>query len=174
MNNVEKILKKHLNMSYLGSIEIGNKCMVSDPCYDENTWCQYVLDNMKSGQYNCFMQYSSNEEFGKRVRRVYIYHHEYISTPNRLVHNASIGVDSGQAGFYDYEYFLQTREKGNEDWIWYENICDLTYKDDEFTGGVKDNKCCVSSSGYGDGCYSLFIHTNSKDEIVSACIEFTD
>lgn len=174
MNNIEKIMKKHLNMVYLGTIEIDTKCMVSDPCYNKNAWYQYVLNNMKPGQYNCFIQYSTNEEYGKRVRRIMICHNRYISTPHRVVHKAYIGVDSGQAGFFDYDYFLKTREKENSNWEWYKEICNLTYKDDEFSGGIKDNKCCVSSSGYGDGCYFLYVHTNSKDEVVSACVDFTE
>ena len=33
------------------TIKLGNKVMVSDPCYGLDTWCQGVLENVLPGNY---------------------------------------------------------------------------------------------------------------------------
>lgn len=37
------------NLKHVGTFSLGTKVMVSDPCYKLNTWCQGVLENVKSG-----------------------------------------------------------------------------------------------------------------------------
>ena len=213
MNTNINRIKERDNSEFIGTIQIGTECVVSDPCYDEDIWNQYILKNMKSGNYNCFIK-RKNTDFGERIAEISIYHENYIGHPNEYVED--IGVDSGQAGFYDKEYFHNTRNNKK----WCQDICSLTsvvrpnpeYKSveqlqeehfpfkktneltsdeiikmleiisqydrviprviEELTGNCKDNKCCVSSTGFGDGCYDLYISNNSKKQVVSAKIRF--
>lgn len=167
MNNIEKISKRD-NVEYIGDIELDKECTVSDPCYNMETWCVCKLKDMLPGNYHCLIK-KNNDGL---VSSLYIYHEKYIREPKTMIDFVS--VDSGQAGFYDSDYFIKTRGKDDEEWKWYKEICSLTYHSDssELTGGTKDKKCCVSSSGDGDGSYPLLIHRNSKGQIVSACIQY--
>ena len=163
MNNIEKITSRD-NVEYIGDIELDKVCTVSDPCYNMETWCMCKLKDMLPGNYHCLIK-KNNDGL---VSALYIYHEKYKTMID------FIAVDSGQAGFYDRDYFLETRGKDDEEWNWYKEISGLTYhaETSELTGGTKDKKCCVSSSGDGDGSYLLYIHKNSKDQIVSACIKY--
>lgn len=168
MNNIEKITQRDKS-EYIGDIVLSDRCMVSDPCYCAQSygcWCKMV--NMLPGNYHCLIK-KNNDGL---VSSLYIYHEKYIREPKTMIDFVS--VDSGQAGFYDSDYFIKTRGKDDEEWKWYKEICSLTYHSDssELTGGTKDKKCCVSSSGNGDGSYPLLIHRNSKGQIVSACIQY--
>ena len=141
-----------------------------------------------------------------------------IKYPTELMEDVDIGVDSGQAGFYDAEYFYKTRNNDK----WYDEVCDLTvqsienkdymncmewvdrfhpeyqkllyskvltidklmeeYKNskhrilffEKLSAGIKDEKCCISSSGFGDGSYRLYIAKNANDKIIAAKIVFID
>lgn len=48
MENVKEISK--------GFINLGEKVMVSDPCYEMGTWCQDTIDNMLKGIYKCDLE----------------------------------------------------------------------------------------------------------------------
>ena len=167
MNNIDKITQRD-NSKYIGDIVLSDRCIVSDPCYLDPSWGWCTMTNMLPGNYHCFIK-KNNDGL---VSALYIYHEKYIREPKTMID--FIAVDSGQAGFYDRDYFLETRGKDDEEWNWYKEICSLTYHSDssELTGGTKDKKCCVSSSGDGDGSYPLLIHRNSKEQIVSACIQY--
>lgn len=203
------------NLEYIGTIELGSSIYVSDPNYNMGIWCLAKLDNVLSGKYNCYVERWNDEMtdgWGERIAALYIFHEDYKINPTIML-DYDIGVDSGQAGFYDSSYFEKTRF--NDDW--YGGICDLTYKEslnpdyktlenlkrenfdhDELTeeeelqllriqyeyrnahspiigklsGGIKDNKCCVSSTGIGDGVYPLYVGKNQENKIVSAMIKF--
>lgn len=50
MNNIE--------INDKGFIALNDKVMVSDPCYEMNTWCQGVIDNVLKGNYKCTVETS--------------------------------------------------------------------------------------------------------------------
>jgi len=65
-----------------------------------------------------------------------------------------VGVDSGQAGFFDLEMFATVcKEEAVKD-KFYDEICDLTLADASW--GVHPTGV-VSSSGYGDGGYDCLV-----------------
>ena len=90
-------------------------------------------------------------------------------------HPGSIGVDSGQAGIFNKEFYRNDDHSDTydlplifgEDWSekdgdkWYQRMCSLTLS--KFHGGISDDDYgvtpdgIVSSSGYGDGLYHLMI-----------------
>ena len=51
-------------------IQLGEKVMVSDPCYGLNTWCQGVLENVLPGDYRCNIEYSDEGDWGMRVSAI--------------------------------------------------------------------------------------------------------
>lgn len=226
------------------SFEItSGKMIVTDPCYDKETWCQAKLDNVKIGKWHSTVEYSDEGDWGDRVAQIWVWHDslgidkpglnfppctEYISV--------DIGVDSGQAGFFDLEKYPSDP---NMDKAFYDAVCNLTlsgvpysvledvgyivkkkdkplneeqkalressdYTDrqcywiGQFGGDVEDLKPgvdktkladaleawgslgsfgvvpfgAVSSSGYGDGGYDLYVERDSNGKIVAGRIEF--
>ncbi|AYV85836.1 MAG: hypothetical protein Satyrvirus50_2 [Satyrvirus sp.] len=97
-----------------------------------------------------------------------------------------ISIDSGQAGIYDLSYYRNdnntegcqlanyiinhTHEKGNK---WYAMNCSVTgLKYRSIPAGIIPNGV-VSSSGYGDGCYNVYV-TKQKQKIIGIKINFSD
>ena len=114
-----------------GTITLGEKVMVSDPCYGLGTWCQGVLENVLPGVYDCNVEHSDEGDWGVRVSAIEVTHE---SCRGRFIalecEDFEVGVDSGQAGIFDYEYYAKyhmdatEREHVNDDW--YDMVCDKT------------------------------------------------
>lgn len=173
-------------------ITLGSKVVVSDPCYEIPTWCQEIINNVEPGEYECDVEISNEGEWGERISRL-------IITKNNSNHNwesysKNIGVDSGQCGVFDFytyrrnnyvpemeivervnhkDWDYSTWEKVNEEGEkWYGKICEYTLCTEERHGGY--DKGYVSSSGYGDGQYELFVTKNDNGEINGFKIVFID
>lgn len=150
----------------IGSFTMSSgKMMVSDPCYEIGTWCQYQLDNVKNGVWNASMKRVDDGVWGIRIASIQA-HIKYISPSDdawELVEVAHIGVDSGQAGFYDLDKFdSQSKE-------WYRKNGDITLSDRQ--GGVLDGGA-VSSSGYGDGGYPLYVIKDNSGTVIAVKVIF--
>ena len=154
-------------------IRLGNKVMVSDPCYGLNTWCQGVLENVLPGIYDCRVEYSDEGAWGERVSAIEVIH---ADCGIRIYEEADfeVGVDSGQAGVFDYEYYCKYHTDDNDrnhvDDDWYDKVYDITLSDE--SAGTIDECGIVSSSGYGDGCYACWVARNSDGYIVAIRIEY--
>lgn len=113
-----------------GIITLGGKVMVSDPCYGMNTWCQGVLENVLPGNYRCEIRYSDEGDWGVRVAEIRATHVNYAVDIFDKLEDFEIGVDSGTAGIFDYEYYARyhtdTSEKEHVNKHWYNNCCDKT------------------------------------------------
>jgi len=115
-----------------GIITLGEKVMVSDPCYGLGTWCQGVLGNVLPGQYDCNVEYSDEGTWGTRVSAIEVTHVNYKTGSLLLqMEDFEVGVDSGQAGIFDYEYYakyhMDATERPHVDDDWYDMVCGLTY-----------------------------------------------
>ncbi len=81
-----------------------DKLRVTDPCYERGTWCAGVLNNVLTGKWIAEKLVISHEEtgWGDRIGQLQIWHEGYIDhvTASELT-DISVGVDSGQAGFFD-------------------------------------------------------------------------
>ena len=107
------------------------KMIVTDPCYDKETWwCQAKLDNVKIGKWLATIEYSDEGDWGDRVAQILVWHDSLgIDNPGRDFPPCSeyipadIGVDSGQAGFFDLDKYP---DDPNKDDAFYEAVCKLT------------------------------------------------
>lgn len=158
--------------------------VISDPCYELGTWCQGTADVL-NGTWVAIPIY-----FDGRVARLVAYHKETIANnPAELQRLLDMdfddelpfefGVDSGQLGFFDKSTYrddasvkdLESYDFGDsfdeEDGdLWYRVVTNQTIEmvDGKYKNfGVIPNGC-VSSSGWGDGSYSVY--TNVIDGIV--------
>lgn len=115
-----------------GVITLGAKVMVSDPCYGLGTWCQGVLENVLPGQYDCIVEYSDEGDWGTRVSAIEATHVDYnIFTLYEELEKFEVGVDSGQAGIFDYEYYakyhMDATRRPHVDDDWYDRCGSLTH-----------------------------------------------
>jgi hypothetical protein len=165
---------------FLGSFEIeSGKAFVSDPCYDLDTWCAKVVENVKNGTW--LAQIETMKTWGERVSKLTCFH-ESVRVPEYLAFamiDADIGVDSGQAGIFDVNHFKRDldviglpreyKETIREEEPWYSYCCDRTLSKmaDVIPFGV------VSSSGLGDGSYRLEVAKKS-DEVVGMQVTFLE
>lgn len=106
------------------------KMRVTDPCYDKKTWCSGVIENVLSGVWfaeNIILDNEQTNGWGNRNGELIVWHSDY--SPDSIIELTSIdvGVDSGQAGFFDdAEYPTgDTGEYGNTD-TFYGKVCEGT------------------------------------------------
>lgn len=163
-------------------IETG-KVRISDPCYDEDTWCAGVVDNVKSGTWQATVIKTNDEDWGERVAKLIAYHKDSISDVEEIETfrenecEFDVGVDSGQAGIFDVKHYKDDNQFKNEkpkaDYgsIFYNFCCDATLSD---LGAGVIPYGCVSSSGYGDGGYTATKYLNDDGQVVAIAIKFIE
>lgn len=115
-----------LEKETLGTIELNNKVRISDPCYSADEWCAGTLENVLPGKYHCFYQKVDSGDWGVRVASIEVRHENYLEVDPTEVTNIDVGVDSGQAGIYDFDYFAKNREDKYGEDAWYHKICNST------------------------------------------------
>lgn len=150
------------------------KLQVTDPCYGLDTWCAGNIE-VKNGTYTVYAQMLSNKITGWGIRngQLIIVHNDHLDIDYKNCINEltsiHVGVDSGQAGYFDYEYFGIAKAEENKEEAFYSSVCTLTL-DTPLSAGVIPRGTC-SSSGFGDGGYNCFVY-KVNDVIVASRIEF--
>lgn len=142
--------------------------------------CSGQIDDVLPGTYKASVELMNERltNWGSRNSVLFIVHKDYEGKLNDVPFqelDIDVGVDSGQAGFYDLEIFKAAKiidnEGGHGNEPWYDSNCRLTLDKPEQAGVIIGG--CVSSSGYGDGGYDC--HVQKVDgKIVSAKIVFID
>lgn len=172
------------NEEFIGSINLSENVYVSDPCYQPDDWFCNILEGFKSGKYNAYILCDSYEN---RVAEVIAYHEEYDphihdDYGDNILWNEDtfVAVDSGQAGFFDADYFERGKagdkmlqDKGldfDKAGGFYKDCCNATND----KAGIIGGHGIVSQSGYGDGIYPLLTAKSTDDKIVAAKIMFID
>lgn len=170
----------------MSKIILGPKVVVSDPCYEIPTWCQAIVEDVLPGEYDVNVDHDNFTNWGNRVTELKAIHVDYLGSKFHNIkwskHPSMIGVDSGQAGIFDFEHYrndelsnsydlplqfgeeLSTKPGDN----WYQRMCSLTIDvtdNGTFSHGI--NSC----SGFGDGSYDLFIGKDN-DKVVAFQIIF--
>lgn len=122
----------NVTKEHKGTIKLGSKIMVSDPCYGLNTWCQGTINNVLPGIYNCFVEYSDEGDWGTRVSAIEVIHQSFERKEIEYLdpEDFEVGVDSGQAGIFDYEYYEKfhsdCEERPHVVDEWYDRVCGKT------------------------------------------------
>ena len=111
-----------------GTITLGEVVKVSDPRYGDDTWCSGKLTDVLPGEYECSHALMDEGDWGIRVSGIRVVHKDYLGTiPDIKMSEIDVGVDSGQCGIFDYDYYMQYHTAEDDDEEWYERICGLTY-----------------------------------------------
>lgn len=111
-------------------IELGDKVVISDPCYDLDTWCNGVLENVKPGIWHTKAENVNINGWGDRCTALIAWH-EDVEEPDEDDYELTgidVGVDSGQAGIYDYNHFAHIKGDENRDEQWYDSIQTFVYR----------------------------------------------
>jgi hypothetical protein len=134
----------------LGKFTINSgKMYASDPGYDKKTWCQILIDNVANGEWEAKIVKRDCGIWGVRVSKLIVKKVRIKKPQSILICDGEVGVDSGQAGFFDSNCPLGEGDYEDRN-SFYGKCCYLTLNEPD--GGVIENGC-VSSSGYGDGGY---------------------
>lgn len=167
-------------MNTLGTFEIeSGSVMVSDPCYKEGTPGQFLVDNVLNGTWVAEAEFEDGT-----VKELRAYHSEFRPQDFHKLLSMDIGVDSGQAGFFDSGHYRKSScfgevwefvggktvpENSDED-VFYNVACDISM---DRAGAMKHG--VNSSSGYGDGCYTLYACIDpSTGVVIGLSLSFID
>lgn len=171
-------MAKKLKSFDLGTIELKDKVVVSDPCYSLGVGCSAILSGVKPGKWfvESWGAYADSWDGHMLVVR----HESYKAFvfPKEIKDSAVLGIDSGQVGIYDLEEYrndsivdkleVDTPIGILEDDVWYSYACHLG---DDVPAKLVGNGV-TSESGYGDGSAQLIIDRNSKGEIIRIGVNF--
>jgi hypothetical protein len=162
------------NIEHIGTFNLGTKVMVSDPCYSLGTWCQGVLENVKSGIWDAYLKMSDEGDWGLRVAELITVNSEHYKEHPAIMdehQEFEVGVDSGCAGIFDYDYYAKYHKEDEIDEEWYDIIiCKQFFPTHDQSGWEKsiftESNGVVSNSGYGDGGYDCYVARNDEGEII--------
>lgn len=169
-------------MKHAVKIKLGSEVICIDPCYDAAALG--VKLSVLPGNYYCYVSRDADERIASiSVRHVYhadaAIDMEY--SPSESDTRKYVGVDSGQAGIIDFEAWQTNVEQEQDEFlssIWYKQACAHTLSRLHYGIMVANNSNwseaaygLVSSSGYGDGCYRVYVAKNGSD-IVGIRIEY--
>lgn len=101
--------RKDIDTINLPGFEVSSgKLVISDPCYNLDTWCMGILENAKHGHwYSKVTKCNNNDGWGERCAELLVYHQEHRHAQPDTLCKFEVGVDSGQAGVFDYETFAK-------------------------------------------------------------------
>lgn len=155
----------------IGSFMTNSCLIVTDPCYNYDT--RQILENVMPGEWIAEVKTSDEGTWGNRVAELRVFNIEADLIRDyewRRVSSIDVGVDSGQAGFFDSFMYPRgdTGDFDDKD-SFYGKVCDLTLSTKNSAGVLSFG--AVSSTGYGDGCYDLYTVTRDG-KIVGAKIVF--
>lgn len=160
--------------NHLGTFQVtSGRLRVTDPCYERDTWCAGVIDNVVRGEWGATV-FLKDTSGGWGVR-VWVLEVQALGATRILLPwertEFEVGVDSGQAGFFD-DVMFKGRDQDEE---FYDRVCDVTCSEDRLVpAGTIDGVGVVSSSGYGDGGYVCEFRRGEDGRVVAARIIFID
>lgn len=141
----------------IGTMCFDDKIDISDPCYSRDVWCRVNDIDVQPGDYDVVTWITPNSTVGI----IGIYLNGIVPDQERMGYLASIGVDSGTAGF-----LKAGTELNREQW---KDFCDKMSESKE-SAWIRDWGA-VSSSGHGDGEYDVYTF-KVNDKVIAAEIRF--
>lgn len=153
-------------LQQIGTFQISGPLMLSDPCYEKDTWCAIYQLPAKQGIWQSLIHLDYTPGWGKRVKTLFAFHTAHpinVETVAWTLLEGEVGVDSGQAGIFDENLFPDMPQKTD----FYDQCCDLTIN--KHAGVLPFG--VVAQSGLGDGGYEAFV-VYEKKKIIAVKIEF--
>jgi hypothetical protein len=158
-------------MEKIGKFTIqSGEVLVTDPCYERPHTPENILQNVRNGVWHAFIE-RLDHIWGLPISELIVRH---CATPDSIkiddLARFDVPVDSGQAGFFDDQFYPtgDTGDYGDPN-SFYGRVCNLTMSPKR-AGVVAFG--AVSSSGYGDSCYDCYIAKDEDGVIIAAKIVF--
>ncbi len=161
----------------VGTINLGNKVTVSDPCYESGTWCAVTLNKVLEGEFKCYIKEKKYGTWGSRVTEMVAIHNNYINAvrEDNYEYCIDVCVDSGTMSIADTVYYDNTHNNDDYSEEWYQReVCEATCGDDNIDYNIADNQCFISTSGIGDGQYPVYGAFDSEDRLYAIKVVFLD
>jgi len=159
-----------------GTFKVGEKLVVSDPCYTRDTWCAIYNITCAPGTWVGKTLEGEASGWGHRVWELLAFHENASEQGPWEKYEGEVGVDSGQAGIFNDDLHPRGEigEYGDLD-SFYGRACAATMdqKDPSRRAGVI-TEGIVSSSGYGDGGYTLFVKRDDEGRVNACRVVFID
>ncbi len=172
------------------------KLIITDPCYDVGTWCTATVD-AQPGEWTFRVVTTDDDSVrdsttGKAYKRVVRLEAQHSSVtifkPTQQLME-EIGVDSGQAGFFELAKYrkdayidtsrispkwrsMYERSRKPDGEGFYAICCEQSMG--QYAGPNNIPFGCVSASGYGDGGYTAFVQRNDANKVVAISLVFID
>lgn len=180
LDELDKLIEGTSAYAYpLGQFTLSQPRMcVTDPCYALNRLNTGTLQ-AEPGCWSAVSEVGPTD-WHFRVKALAISHESFgpaeILPMNELEFSGlTAEVDSAQCGFFDEAlYPVSPIEFDYETGTFYEACCSLTLDRSLPGGGIVRNMGVATSSGFGDGCYNVYVKRNASGNIVYAQIVFVD
>ena len=98
-------------------IELGEVVRATDPCYDLDVWCTIVVKDVLPGKYKARVVKLDDDRLWNKDAPAYLVveHSDYNSFEYNERIEGEVGVDSGQAGIFDEEYYKKIYENEKDE-----------------------------------------------------------
>lgn len=178
------VIKKNQEIIPIGTFQMGETAVVSDPCYQSTSINNQKL-NVTPGVWNASVIKTEFinpcDEKDKRCSHLLAFlENETISIAKVI---GTAGVDSAQMGIFNLEYYRDDSQFPDDQWPsdewsdknekFYGFCCDITIDVYGLAAGVIPFGC-VSESGFGDGVYEVTAGYNKAGNIVAIGITFIE
>lgn len=172
----------------IGAFTTAGPLRCTDPCYSPGTWCTGLVDVLP-GRWNAHVVRGPTNGWGTRTYALLARHESVVVEPKDTLnapwhaYDFDAGVDSGSFGFFDQAAFDKMKDDDDLADRWYEMAgntrIDLDGKGGARIGGVvgttKDDPepfGALSSSGFGDGGYTVLAQLDGEGRVVSLLVVF--
>lgn len=148
------------------------KMRATDPCYTKRKDLGYPIENTMNGDWRFKLVWSDEGDWGIRVKELIVWNDSVLDAKSvdnvafTEVKDFYVGVDSGQAGFFDEDKYPNGTDLDER---FYNEIGRGTLSPRQ-VGLVSFG--VVSSSGLGDGGYPLFVHRDENGKAIAAKIDY--
>jgi hypothetical protein len=162
---MQTVLRKHIEIEQ--QITLPKDVIISDPCYDLDTWCMIHITHMKPGLYNIDFWKAHDPWDGHRFIITHVDYKRNVIPKSES--KETLGIDAGMVGVYPLHEFknndivLEEYYDSNKKWYKAQGPID-TYN--LFANGF------ISKSGYGDGTARLYYDENANGEVIRIAVLF--
>jgi hypothetical protein len=170
------------------TLYLGSSVTILDPCYIPNSMHMETVINITPGVWEPYVEMKDEGSWGTRVATLGITRKGFRTGFGRVVNYA--GVDSGQMMIIDTDAISNWEGRDDEKWpfgtgaepenrdgefageLSYFGACQATLSEDQH--GILEDLAVVSSSGFGDGSYPIYVFEDTNGQVERIEVRFIE